>query len=451
MSFYPSSYTVEHFHADDGNLLSGGTLEYYIAGTTTPVTVYTDSVGTEAGATITLNARGEPEVSGNTIIIWLSASVDYKVIGKNASGGIEWTIDNLTSSSAGNTNTAVAQADYIQWPFITVNGSDTNHDIDFSAGRVADSTAASMLILESVMTKQIDSAWTVGNNAGGLFSGTAANSTTYYCFLIQNDTDETIDCGFDTSSTAANIPAGYTKYRRIAQFDTDGSANIDSTSIVPLLNAEIAKRGENNGTCPLNESGLVPLSNLSQNIDQMKTDLDAAEAAIVSNDSDISSLQSGKANTSGTYASLRAQATTKSDVGLGNVANYGVSTSVSNSSTTTYATASAVKTAYDEANKALSKTTLWTGSTTGDISLAQAYTNFRFLVIVSGESDWGSSLVIETGSIAKAWERSGSKYVHSVGSDGYIEILQSGSSSTYFNMGASLRGVITAVYGVGDF
>ena len=160
---------------------------------------------------------------------------------------------------------------------------------------------------------------------------------------------------------------------------------------------------------------------------------------------------SGKANISGTYSGLRAQATTKNDVGLGSVANYGVTTSVSSSSTTTYATASAVKTAYDEANKALSKVTLWTGNTTGDISLSQAYTNFRFLVIVAGETDWGSSLVIETGSIAKAWQRSSSKYVHSVGSDGFIEILQSGSSSTFLNMGGSLRGIVTAVYGVGDF
>ena len=160
---------------------------------------------------------------------------------------------------------------------------------------------------------------------------------------------------------------------------------------------------------------------------------------------------SGKANTSGTYAGLRAQATTKSDVGLGSVANYGASNSVTSSSSTTYATSLAVKTAYDEANKALTKVTLWTGSTTGDLSLSQAYTNFRFLVIVAGETDWGSSLVIETESIAKAWQRSSSKYVHSVGSDGFIEILQSGSSSTYLNMGGSLRGIVSAVYGVGDF
>jgi len=154
-------------------------------------------------------------------------------------------------------------------------------------------------------------------------------------------------------------------------------------------------------------------------------------------------------DTSGTYPNLRAQATTKGDVGLGNVANYTVTSSVSDSSATKYATASAVKTAYDEANKATNRTTLFTGSTTGDLSLSEAYTNFRYIVIVAGETDWGSSLVIETSSISKAWERSSSKYVHSVGSDGFIEILQSGSSSTYFNMGGSLRGVVTAVYGVG--
>ena len=40
----------------------------------------------------------------------------------------------------------------------------------------------------------------------------------------------------------------------------------------------------------------------------------------------------------------------KSDIGLGNVNNWGASTAVNNTSTTTYATASAVKQAYDKAN-----------------------------------------------------------------------------------------------------
>ena len=40
----------------------------------------------------------------------------------------------------------------------------------------------------------------------------------------------------------------------------------------------------------------------------------------------------------------------KSDIGLGNVNNWGASTAVNNTSTTTYATASTVKQAYDKAN-----------------------------------------------------------------------------------------------------
>lgn len=338
MALYPSSYTVEHFHNDDGTLLSGGTLEFYIAGTSTPTPFYIDSAATLGGTSVTLNARGEPEVSGNAVIIWLSSDVNYKVVAKNALGGTEWTQDNLAAANAGGSAAEIAAADFSQWPSITLNGSDTAHDIDFTAGRIADTTGAELLVLASAMTKQIDAAWGVGNNQGGLFSGTVATSTTYYCFLIESNADQSIDCGFDTSSTAANIPGGYTKYRRIASFQTDGSANIDANSFIYLLHAEIAKRGENNGTCPLNESGIVPLANLSQNIDTMKTDLDAAEAAIISNDGDITALQTGKANTSGTYASLRAQATTKADVGLGSVNNYGASSSVASNSTSTYAT-----------------------------------------------------------------------------------------------------------------
>lgn len=179
--------------------------------------------------------------------------------------------------------------------------------------------------------------------------------------------------------------------------------------------------------------------------------MNAAELEILSNDSDILDLQNNKADLTGTYPNLRAQGTTKADVGLSSVNNYGASSSVTSSSSTTYATSLAAKTAFDEANKALSRVTLFTGSTFGDISLSQAYTNFRWLVIVAGETDWGSAIVIETDAIAKAWERSSSKYVHAVGSDGFIEILQSGTTSTYLNMGGSLRGLVTAVYGVGDF
>lgn len=106
------------------------------------------------------------------------------------------------------------------------NDTDTDHDISISAGVARDSTNTYDLTRSSAIVKQIDAAWAVGTAAGGLFSGTVGNNTWYHVFLIRKDSDGTIDAGFDTSVTAANIPAGYTAYRRIGSVYTDGSANI---------------------------------------------------------------------------------------------------------------------------------------------------------------------------------------------------------------------------------
>lgn len=106
------------------------------------------------------------------------------------------------------------------------NAADTDHDITVAAGKCSSSAFDTMLVLASAMTKQIDASWSVGTNAGGLFSGSVANSTWYYVHIIRKDSDGSIDIGFDTSITAANKPAGYTYYRRIGSVITDGSANI---------------------------------------------------------------------------------------------------------------------------------------------------------------------------------------------------------------------------------
>jgi hypothetical protein len=61
------------------------------------------------------------------------------------------------------------------------------------------------------------------------------------------------------------------------------------------------------------------------------------DTRISSNASSITSLSNSKANTSGTYSGLRAQATTKADVGLSNVGNFTIATSLSTNSTSVYA------------------------------------------------------------------------------------------------------------------
>lgn len=74
----------------------------------------------------------------------------------------------------------------------------------------------------------------------------------------------------------------------------------------------------------------------------------------------------------------------KSDVGLSNVNNWGATTAVNSTSTTTYATASAVKQAYDKAveaasNETTGKNKLVTALSLKGISVSSDYTN-----IVSG-------------------------------------------------------------------
>lgn len=105
-------------------------------------------------------------------------------------------------------------------------GTDTDHDIDIAVGSARSTGDTADLKLTSGLTKQIDASWAAGTNQGGMFTGSVASLTTYHLFLIRKDSDGSIDAGFDTSASAANIPSGYTAYRRIASVLTNGSANI---------------------------------------------------------------------------------------------------------------------------------------------------------------------------------------------------------------------------------
>jgi hypothetical protein len=105
---------------------------------------------------------------------------------------------------------------------IANNALDATNDIDFGAGKCADSTNVAYMAA-SALTKRLDAAWAVGTNQGGLFSGAIAN-TTYHCFIIMRPDTGVVDAGFDTSVTAANRPASYTYYRRVGSIIRSGGA-----------------------------------------------------------------------------------------------------------------------------------------------------------------------------------------------------------------------------------
>lgn len=96
MSYYPSTPFVPQFFTDSGVPLSGGILYAFLTDSTTPTPMYIDDIGTSAGVSITLNARGEPQVSGNTVVVWLdSAILSYKFVLKDALGVSKWTANKI--------------------------------------------------------------------------------------------------------------------------------------------------------------------------------------------------------------------------------------------------------------------------------------------------------------------------------------------------------------------
>jgi hypothetical protein len=107
------------------------------------------------------------------------------------------------------------------------NAVDANNDIDIAAGVAASDDASPVLMaLGATLTKRLDAAWAVGDGNGGLDTGSKANSTWYYVWLIRRPDTGVVDALFSASSTAPTLPANYTQKRLIGFVLTNGSGNI---------------------------------------------------------------------------------------------------------------------------------------------------------------------------------------------------------------------------------
>ncbi len=106
-------------------------------------------------------------------------------------------------------------------------GSDANHEIVVAAGEWRDSTNTFDLVLASALTKLTTENWAAGDEEGGLDTGSVAATTLYYVHLIGNPTTGVRDVLYSISKTSPNLPSGYTKFRCVGFFKTNGSADID--------------------------------------------------------------------------------------------------------------------------------------------------------------------------------------------------------------------------------
>jgi hypothetical protein len=98
-AWFPLSNTIPQYEDANGNPYSGAVLKAYTAGTSTPITMATDSAGGTTVSSIALNASGYPAVSGNVVLPYLNEK--YKLAlyptqtAADANSGAIWTQDNI--------------------------------------------------------------------------------------------------------------------------------------------------------------------------------------------------------------------------------------------------------------------------------------------------------------------------------------------------------------------
>lgn len=245
----------------NGTTYPAALLYFTITGTSTPKNTYSD-----AGLT-TPNANPVvADANGLFGPIYLTSG-DYKVILKDASLNTIWTVDPQPGLGAGDalttrgdlltrdasgykrlaigTATQVLTSDGVDvgWaspilPRTYIQGltyinavADVTNDITVAIGCAMEGTNVRMLVLAAALTKRLDAAWVVGDNQGGLDTGSIGNSE-YYIWLIQRSDTGVVDVLFSLSATAPTMPTNYTFKRVIGWFKRTGAVNL------PLITQE---------------------------------------------------------------------------------------------------------------------------------------------------------------------------------------------------------------------
>ena len=103
------------------------------------------------------------------------------------------------------------------------NAADTVNDITVAAGEASEESGSGVMVLPSAITKQLDAAWAVGTNAGGMNTGSIVNNTWYEVHLIKRVDTEVVDVMFTTTANRATLPASYTLQRRIGWIRRNGT------------------------------------------------------------------------------------------------------------------------------------------------------------------------------------------------------------------------------------
>lgn len=161
----------------NGAPMSGGTLTFFAAGSTTPQNTYTDSTGGVANSNpITLNSRGETPNE-----VWLTSGLSYKLVLKDSSSVTVWTVDNIsgvndTAASLDEWKGSGVTPTFTSGTTFTLSGDQTT---EFHVGRRLKTTNSGGTIYSTITISSFapnTTTVTVANDSGSLDSGLSAVS-----------------------------------------------------------------------------------------------------------------------------------------------------------------------------------------------------------------------------------------------------------------------------------
>lgn len=170
----------------------------------------------DSGGDVTLDGNGAQTIDGTAQII-----VPDGAGGRLRTDGTNWYTSGRNWSSG-------LPIGHLHGLTLSNNGSDATNDIDIAVGACRSDDDTDDIRLTVALTKQLDGAWAVGDDAGGLDTGSIAN-TTYHVWLIKRTDTGVVDVLFSTSASSPTMPSDYDKKRRI------GSIVRVAGAIIPFL------------------------------------------------------------------------------------------------------------------------------------------------------------------------------------------------------------------------
>jgi len=218
---------------NNGLPLSGGLVYWYLAGTTTPVIVYSESSGSVANTNpVALNTRGEPVQP-----IWLPTGNAYKAILNDSLGNLIRTIDNI---SGVNDTSAPVISEWVLYAGAATYISGTSFSVAGDATAIFDNTRrvkATVSGSDKYGTINGASVFALGITTVTLVldSGVldASLVSVYYGFM------DPAHPSYDNSSVNTNTQAGIQKQSWTA-FTTGGTSGVYTLTPLPAITAYTA-------------------------------------------------------------------------------------------------------------------------------------------------------------------------------------------------------------------